>query len=53
MPELTYRLEIDASLTGSPVLPALVWAEGIESPKLTESDVPPSERAEANAGNGM
>jgi len=32
----SYRLESDSSLTPSPVLPALIWAEGIEPPTPTE-----------------
>ena len=36
MSEFTYRLEIDPSLDPSPVLPALIWAEGIAAPLPTE-----------------
>jgi len=34
--ETAYRLESDPSLTPSPVLPALIWAEGIDPPAPTE-----------------
>jgi len=37
MPDLAYRLELDATLDPSPVLPALIWAEGIEPPRPTEA----------------
>ena len=37
MPDLAYRLELDATLSPSPVLPALIWAEGIEPPRPTEA----------------
>ena len=36
MTEMSYRLVSDPSLTPSPVLPALIWAEGIEPPAPTE-----------------
>ena len=36
MSEVIYRLEIDPSLDPSPVLPALIWAEGIAAPRPTE-----------------
>jgi DNA/RNA-binding domain of Phe-tRNA-synthetase-like protein len=36
MSEVIYRLEIDPSLDPSPVLPALIWAEGIAAPHPTE-----------------
>jgi hypothetical protein len=34
---MEYVLEIDDNLRPSPVLPALIWAEGIKSPLATES----------------
>ncbi len=37
MPDPAYRLELDATLDPSPVLPALIWAEGIEAPRPTEA----------------
>jgi len=37
MAETAYRLEFDPSLTPSPVLPALVWAEGIDPPTPAEA----------------
>jgi DNA/RNA-binding domain of Phe-tRNA-synthetase-like protein len=37
MSETRHRLESDPCLTPSPVLPALVWAEGIEAPAPTEA----------------
>jgi hypothetical protein len=36
MGEVIYRLDLDASLDPSPVLPALIWAEGIAAPRPTE-----------------
>lgn len=33
MPHETYRLTIDPSLSPSPVVPALIWAEGIRPPE--------------------
>ena len=36
MSEVIYRLEIDPSLDPSPVIPALIWAEGIAAPRPTE-----------------
>jgi len=36
MSKVIYRLEIDPSLDPSPVLPALIWAEGIAAPLPTE-----------------
>jgi hypothetical protein len=36
MSETIYRLDLDPSLDPSPVLPALIWAEGIAAPLSTE-----------------
>jgi DNA/RNA-binding domain of Phe-tRNA-synthetase-like protein len=37
MADRDYRLKVDATLDPSPVLPALIWAEGIEPPRPTEA----------------
>ncbi|MCX6096778.1 MAG: hypothetical protein NT125_08770, partial [Candidatus Bipolaricaulota bacterium] len=37
MADRDYRLELDATLDPSPVLPALIWAEGIEPPRPSEA----------------
>ncbi len=40
MGEVIYRLDLDPSLDPSPVLPALIWAEGIVAPRPTEKAPP-------------
>ena len=36
MHEIAYRLDLDPSLAPPPVVPALIWAEAIQSPRDTE-----------------